>query len=64
MDIPKKTQLQLQMCDFKVQSKLMSLYPEVVGSKSNWELICKHLNLDPIEYKGGVIIATIGVKKL
>jgi|5B_taG_2_1085324.scaffolds.fasta_scaffold38351_4 hypothetical protein len=64
MNIPKKTQLQLQMLDFKVQDEFLMLHPNLFNDQSIWEHICKSLNIDPKEYKDGVMVATMGVKKV
>ena len=64
MNIPKKTQLQLQMLDFKVQDEFLMLHPNLFDGQSVWEHICKSLNIDAKKYKDGVMVSTIGVKKV
>ncbi len=52
------------MLDFKVQDEFLMLHPNLFDDQATWEHVCKSLNIDPKEYKDGVMVSTIGVKKV
>ena len=65
MDIPKKQELQLKVLGFnKIEHNFLGLDASLFKRQSTWEYVCKSLNLDSKDYKEGLTISSIGVKKL